>query len=286
MNRVFCHDKTSIKKIIIFYLLWLIPLILYSIYKNGFLLYERDLISYFTIFKIIYLLIISFLIYLLVDKIIFKKNNFFTFDLLFVLIIPLFMPPNINIFLYAVGLLVSFILANILEKKLKFNKIAFCKLFIILLVILFGDYTYLNGAESLNIYALNYWDLLWGRNVGGIASTNIIFGLVILVIYSYFNNYKKNIALWSIGIFMLFSFLFSGYNIMSLLSSSAIVGLILLNVDSLSSPHNKKAMILCGVLIGFTTACLTIFVNQNEGVFISTLIFSFFSPILDKIFEK
>ena len=285
-NRVFFHNKVNIKNIVISYLLCLIPLILYGIYKNGILLYTRDLISFLSIFKIIYLLIISLLIYILVDILIFKKKEIWTLDLLFLMIIPLFMPQNISLFVYGISLFISFLISNVLERKIKFNKMAFCKLFIILVLVVINNYTYLNPAENLNIYSLNYWDLLWGRNIGGIASTNIILGIIILILFSVLNNYKKIIAICSISAFIIISLLVSGFDINSLLSSSAILGLILLNVDSISSPHSRLGMIIYGIACGILTAILTYFLNAFEGVFISVLFLSFFTPILDKIVEK
>lgn len=282
-NRVFFHNKVNIKNIVISYLLCLIPLILYGIYKNGILLYTRDLISFLSIFKIIYLLIISLLIYILVDILIFKKKEIWTLDLLFLMIIPLFMPQNINLFVYGISLFISFLISNVLERKIKFNKMAFCKLFIILVLVVINNYTYLNPAENLNIYSLNYWDLLWGRNIGGIASTNIILGIIILILFSVLNNYKKIIAICSISAFIIISLLVSGFDINSLLSSSAILGLILLNVDSISTPHSRLGMIIYGIACGILTAILTYFLNAFEGVFISVLFLSFFTPILDKI---
>ena len=285
-NRVFFHNKVNIKNIVISYLLCLIPLILYGIYKNGILLYTRDLISFLSIIKIIYLLIISLLIYILVDVLIFKKKEIWTLDLLFLMIIPLFMPQNINLFVYGISLFISFLISNVLERKIKFNKMAFCKLFIILVLVVINNYTYLNPAENLNIYSLNYWDLLWGRNIGGIASTNIILGIIILILFSVLNNYKKIIAICSISAFIIISLLVSGFDINSLLSSSAILGLILLNVDSISTPHSRLGMIIYGIACGILTAILTYFLNAFEGVFISVLFLSFFTPILDKIVEK
>lgn len=278
-NRVFFHNKVNIKNIVISYLLCLIPLILYGIYKNGILLYTRDLISFLSIFKIIYLLIISLLIYILVDILIFKKKEIWTLDLLFLMIIPLFMPQNISLFVYGISLFISFLISNVLERKIKFNKMAFCKLFIILVLVVINNYTYLNPAENLNIYSLNYWDLLWGRNIGGIASTNIILGIIILILFSVLNNYKKIIAICSISAFIIISLLVSGFDINSLLSSSAILGLILLNADSISTPHSRLGMIIYGIACGILTAILTYFLNAFEGVFISVLFLSFFTGV-------
>ena len=272
------HNNESIKKIVIRYLVCLIPLIIYGIYKNGFLLYTRDLIFFLSIFKIIYLLIISLIVYIVIDKLLFKKREFWSMDL--------FIPPNINILLYSIVLFVSFFLSNILEKKFKFNKIAFCKLVIIAAIVIFSNYTYQNVAEGMHIYSLNYWDYLWGRYSGGIASTNIIFGIFILLIFSTFKSYKKIIAISSLLAFIILSFLLSGFDSMVFISSSAILGFILLSIDSLSTPHTKRAMLLYGIISGIITSFLTIYVNSNEGVFISTLFLSFFSSTLDKIVER
>ena len=257
------HNKESIKKIVIRYLVCLIPLIIYGIYKNGFLLYTRDLIFFLSIFKIIYLLIISLIVYIVIDKLLLKKREFWSMDLLFLLIIPLFIPPNINILLYSIVLFVSFFLSNILEKKFKFNKIAFCKLVIIAAIVIFSNYTYQNVAEEMHIYSLNYWDYLWGRYSGGIASTNIIFGIFILLILSTFKSYKKIIAISSLLAFIILSFLLSGFDSMVFISSSAILGFILLSIDSLSTPHTKRAMLLYGIISGIITSFFVFFFNSN-----------------------
>ncbi len=283
---MYIHNKESIKKIVIKYIIGLIPLILYGLYKNGILLYNHDLISIFLLPKIIYLLIISLFIYFLVYVIIFRSKRFWSIDLVALLIIPLFMPPNINLIIYALGLLISYSLATLISKKINFNKIAFCKLFIILLVVIFSTYGYANASEELNIYSLNFWDLLWGRNTGGLASTNIIFALAILVFYSVFNNYKKQIPILSIFTYIVLSLIITNFSVTIFCYSSAIVGMILLNVDSKSTPHNKKAMIIYGIALGILTAITTIWLNINEGVFISSLFLSFFAPMLDKLVEK
>lgn len=285
-NKVFLHNSDTVKKIVVGYLIGLIPLVLYGIYKNGILLYERDLLSFVLIPKVIYLLLISLVIYFIINKFIFKQKEFLTMDLFFIMVIPLFMPPGINLIIYALGLFFSFLLAAFLEKKVKFNKMAFCKLFIILLVIIFSNYTYQNAAEALDIYSFNYWDLLWGRNCGGIASTNIIFGLIFVIFFCIIDNYKKIIAISSLTTFSVASLLISNFNPNVFLTSSAILGLIFLNSDSLSTPHSKKGMIIYGVLGGLLTTILTNYLNSNEGVFISILFLSFFSPILDKIAER
>ena len=284
-DKVFLHTKENISIIVKKYLLCLLPLIIYGIYKNGYLLYSRNLISFPEIFKIVYLLLISFCVYLIINKLIFKKS-FWSLDLVFILVIPLFMPSNINIVIYTLGLFISYLLASILGKKLKFNKMAFCKLFIILLLVLFSNYTYLNSGEALNIYSLNLWDNLWGRNIGGIATSNIILGLIILIIFCLTNIYKKSVAISSLLTFLILTLILNDFNINIITYSTPILGIILLNIDTTSTPVTKKAMIIYGIMHGILTSILTTYLNLNEGVFISTLFLSFFALLLDKILEK
>ena len=284
-DKVFLHTKENISIIVKKYLLCLLPLIIYGIYKNGYLLYSRNLISFPEIFKIVYLLLISFCVYLIINKLIFKKS-FWSLDLVFILVIPLFMPSNINIVIYTLGLFISYLLASILGKKLKFNKMAFCKLFIILLLILFSNYTYLNSGEALNIYSLNLWDNLWGRNIGGIATSNIILGLIILIIFCLTNIYKKSVAISSLLTFFILTLILNDFDINIIAYSTPILGIILLNIDTISTPVTKKAMIIYGIMHGILTSILTTYLNLNEGVFISTLFLSFFALLLDKILEK
>ena len=59
---------------------------------------------------------------------------------------------------------------------------------IILILSLFNNFE--NFVDEANIYAFSTWDLLWGRNIGGIGSTSIILGILIGIILIFTNNYK------------------------------------------------------------------------------------------------
>ena len=173
---VYFHEKLDLKKYIIRYIICLIPLYLYGFYKNGIVLYNKDYISFLSMFKIFYLLILSLISYFLTNKILKKKINF---DLVFLslFIIPLFMPYHINIILYFLIIFISLLFR-------KYYNVAL----IILILSLFSNF--LNPAEEANIYAFSTWDLLWGRNIGGIGSTSIILGILISIILIFTNNYK------------------------------------------------------------------------------------------------
>ena len=54
--------KKTINSLVIQNISLLIPLIIYAIYKNGYLIYQKELISIISIFKPLYLVLISIFI--------------------------------------------------------------------------------------------------------------------------------------------------------------------------------------------------------------------------------
>ena len=285
MNRVYLHNNESIKKIVTKYLIGLLPLVLYGFYKNGILLYRDDLVSFVDMFNVFYLLIISILL-LLITNFFFKKKIFENMSLVLVCTVPLFMPPSINLLVYAISLFLSLIIINVLPKKINYNKIAFVILFILIIINMFEPLSYLNSAEKLNIYALNFFDLICGRTIGGIASSNILLGIIVLFYYAFFNNYKKVIAFSSLLAFVIIMILINNFDINELIASNAILALILIAPDTISTPAKFQSMVIYGLILGILTGLLTSFISFNIGVFIAILICSFTTPILVKLTEK
>ena len=70
---VYMHAKKEIKENVIIYILALIPLYLYGIYKNGVLLYTKNLINFISIFKLPFLALIGIIAYFLCCKVFRKK---------------------------------------------------------------------------------------------------------------------------------------------------------------------------------------------------------------------
>lgn len=263
---VFLHNKNNLKKNIISYILALIPLYLYGFYKNGIILYNKDYISFFGMFKIFYLLIINILLYFITNKIL-KKN--ISFDLIFlsIFIIPLFMPFNINLLVY---ILVMFL-------GLLFRKYYNVSLVILILSIFFS---FLNPAEADNIYAFNTWDLLFGRNIGGLASTSIVIGIIIAIYLAITNNYKYLITLSGVIIFILLSILFKDYSFLT--SGNAYLSLIFLAPWSDKSPYLKKYMLIYGALIGVLGFIFMHFINPYYGMVLAITIISIIYIAIEK----
>ena len=273
MNRIYINSKITIDKYILRYIYGLIPLIMYGIYKNGILLYNLNLINFLEIFKILYLLIISLIIYT-IYCLIFKKKIKLNLEVLNILIIPLFVPPSVNILIYTITLFIGLILNHYLSKVLKYNNTTFMILFILLFLIIFKNYNYLNLAEATKSYSFSFLDLLFGRNTAGIASSSIIIGLLLIIYFSIFTIYKKEITLSSIISFILLIGLLNNFNIVNILNGNAILSLILIAPDMLSTPIKRNEKIIYGIIIGLLSAIFTQYVDNYCGSIIAILLIS------------
>ena len=273
MNRIYINSKITIDKYVLRYIYGLIPLIIYGIYKNGILLYNLNLINFLEIFKILYLLIISLIIYT-IYCLIFKKKIKLNLEVLNILIIPLFMPPSVNILIYTITLFIGLIINHYLSKVLKYNNTTFMLLFILLFLIIFKNYNYLNLAEATKSYSFSFLDLLFGRNTAGIASSSIIIGLLLIIYFSIFTIYKKEITLSSIISFILLIGLLNNFNIVNILNGNAILSLILIAPDMLSTPIKRNKKIIYGIIIGLLSAIFTQYVDNYCGSIIAILLIS------------
>lgn len=284
MKSSFMHTKDDNKRTLIRYCICLIPLVLYGIYKNGYLLYQKNLINFFDIFKPIYLIIISLIINGIVEFI-FNKKIKLDFSYLNVAILSLFVMPNVNIIIYVIVLLICLFLGKLLAKKIQFNQIAFIKLVLVGTVLLISNYTYSNIAEASNIYAYSLLDIICGRNTGGIAATNILLGVIIYSILANFTNYKKSIPIFSYITYLVVSAIYMvvirDINYSVFFSSTVILGFIFVGTDTLSSPYTQKGMFIYSILLGVITAILSIWLPY-EGVFISILVLSLINSVFDR----
>ena len=282
MNKVYINTKMTIDKYILRYIYGLIPLILYGIYKNGILLYNLDLINFLNIFKIIYLLIISIIIYI-IYCLIFKKKIKINLEILNILIIPLFMPTSINLLIYTTTLFIGLIINHYLSKVLKYNNTAFMILFILLFLVIFNNYNYLNIAEATKNYSFSSLDLLFGRNTAGIASSSIIIGLLLIIYFSIFTIYKKEITLSSIISFILLIGILNNFNIINILNGNAILSFILIAPDMISTPIKRNEKIIFGTIIGLISAIFIQYIDIYCGSIIAILLISIIYNLIRKI---
>ena len=266
-------DKTDlIKK----YYLALIPLILFSIYKNGILLFNNNLISFSKVLIPIYFYGISILVGFLVSKILrddIKEN------ILICLIISCTISINTNILFYPIVLFTSLFIGKIIvnKTKIKFNVESFVRL-ILILALLLNAYSYLNIGEKLNKFNYSFLDIFIGFGPGGIATTSAFITIISLIVLSSCRYYKKAIAIASsTKNHDYLNILLSGINYFSF---------VFIAPELYITPNSKEGMIAYGAIIGILSCFISYLGLRYEASYISTLFISMFIPIINKINNK
>ena len=277
-------DKNSLVKA---YFIALIPLLLFSFYKNGILLYQNKLISFIDMFIPLYFYIISILVGFLVAHL--NKSDKREY-VLYALILACTISINTNMLLYPIVLFVSLFIASFLQKKKEFNFLAFTRILLILALLL-NSYSYMNVAEKIEAFNYNYLDIFIGYGVGGIASNSLFFCFIAFLILSFNKFYKKVIPIASsFSAFIVFILLFfitkNEIYLENLLNGSLYFAFVFVGTDLYVSPYTKMGKIIYGLVIGLFTALLSILVPIYEAPYLVILLVSLFFPIFDKIIPK
>ena len=278
--------KITNKKIILIYYFNIFLLTFYSVYKNGILLYHKDLVKFSYIFKPLFLVIMAILITYIVNylylKYIKNDNDYLTkikndYSPIYFAILTLCLPININSILFVL-IITALSFINILFKQKNFNAIAIYKLLIILMLLIANKYSYLNIYELNVDTALTSLDMFLGRSIGGIGTTNTLLLIITFIIFITIPSYKKEIPVCAfitslilsiIGTLFGFSFI---YNIKELLNSEFLFAIIFLATIPEYSPIKDKDRIIFGILIGLLSFIFNKVFNPFEGVFLAIIL--------------
>lgn len=278
--------KTDQKKITIKFLLSLMPLLLYGIYKNGYMVYDRGLIDFYEILDPIYYLVVAIIIYIVFNN---KKlkENFFNFELIPYVLISMVVPPSTNFLIYFVVLIISSEIIKSLKKRITINYVCFSYILLSLILLLFNKYTFSNLMELNYSYDLNIFDIVLGRNISGICTSSIV---LIFLSFSYLSlsiYYKKDIPLTGLVIYVILSLIYGFIsNNFSLLTNSIFYfSIIFVAPMPLSSPYSKRGMIVYGVLVGGLSFILNIFIPKL-GSYIAILVGGIFHERCDYLLVK
>jgi len=266
--------KKSLNSLIKENIYLLIPFIIYGIYKNGYLIYQKDLISLIGIFKPMYLSILSIIIKIVVDLIRYKKINF-DYDFVYIVLLSMIMPYNINYIIYILLLFVLYLLSTFI-KNIKFNKVCLIYLIIVLVNSIFVKFTYMNQLELNYSFNYEFLDYFFGKNIGGISSTCIVLSLIS---YIYLLNnfyYKKDIPFFINITYLILSFIYFiiTSNINYLLNSELIFASVFIATLPEFSPYKKDMQIIYSILIGIITFIISIIFNKIIAVYIAIFIVS------------
>lgn len=280
---VYLKSKNNENKILVKYILLLIPFLIYGFYKNGILLYKGEYVNIFYMFKPLILTIISILISYLFTK--YKKEEFISYRLYLNILSSLIVLPNTNIFIY----LIILFLVNILYTFKKVNISLITILLLIIVSMIFSKYSFLNIYEESVNHSYSITNYLFGNGSGGISNTLFIYSILVFIYLICDFSYKKHIVVTSLTMYyilLIISFvLFKKFDYNLLLNNNLVFSFIFLNTISIFTPYTKGGCYLYGFILGLISFCFS-FIDINLGVYLISLILSFTSLYFDKFILK
>lgn len=322
----YIKKNTSVSFMMKHLLIALTPIVLFSVYKNGYIPYKEGYISAIAIFYPLLFILIGMLTSALTELAFFKitkknlkeemKNSYALIPGLFVaLVLPLNTPILILIFGCIIASFVGKIIFGGFGNNI-FNPALIGVLFVATMFSLniAENGGYLNEYEADTIssatplsvqtedigsyeeYVKPYGtlkDFVIGTTPGSVGETS---GLLILLAFAYM-TYKK-ILKWPITtsyIFTVFvmTYLIGSFNdlgiwfsIFHVFSGGLLFGAVFMATDPVTSPVTPVGQMLYGLFLGILTVMFRFLTSYPEGVMTAILTMNMFVFILDKIGSK
>lgn len=290
MNNIpYVHYQKDKNHLIHLYYVALIILFIFSIYKNGILLYQNGFIHFYSMFLPLYFYCISAIVGFFL-AILLKKSK--KEMILLCLIVACTISINTNMFIYPILLFIGmFIGSVILDKtKISFHLSTFSRILLILALFL-QSYSYLNIGEKLGKFNYDLFDLFLGYGPGGLATSSLLLIIFCFFLLSSNRFYKKTIPIAATLTFLMFSglylILFRQYEFLEILCNGTIYfSFVFLATSFDCTPTSTKGMFIYGILIGILAFCFSIFLNIYEAGILSVFFCSLLSPLIDKILNN
>lgn len=272
MNRL--HKIIRFSLVHKFYFLFFL-FIAYGWYKNGLVPYLQHFYPFSHLILLLLYPLSGFLVGALFDGI-FKNqysfNNKF-YGLLFSLIIPI--STTISLFLFFLTILLAFNTFLVSKKDWDLNFIVLGKLILVLLLFWLQQYSYANLLEESHMFVYSYLDCLFGNNVSSLFISNVFLILLSYIILYFDAYYKKEIPLYSYGIYLLtlvgYAIFKSNMSLIlsSMFSSSILFVFVFLAPLSSFSPYSKKRIVFYSVILGLLVLPCSLLINFYEGVYLA-----------------
>ena len=315
----FLRSKNSTNKIMLHLLVALLPIIIFTVYKNGYIPYSHGLISFIEMFNPLLTIFIGALTSFVVESIyalILKKKNYIKNSYAFFpgLFLALILPLHTPIYVVVIGSVIASISKIIFGGfgKNMFNPALVGYLFIILVFssILttdnyFNQYeldtissptpltnaSMVSGIGSYDELVEPYGDLsnfLIGTIPGSLAETSALLCIVAYIYLSFTKTIKWRIPLVYVATVFIITFgigrlLGEGiyYPLFHILSGGLMFGAVFRATDPITSCVTPIGQVLQGILLGIITVIFRF--TGVEGVAYSILIVNALVFLLDKI---
>ena len=287
MNKTYIFSKEN-NKDNLFYLA-VLPLILYGLYKNGYLLISNHYITTTMLFKVILYPLLSTLIGFILGKIFKRKENKL---LMFGVIAGLTAPYNFNIIAYFSIVIGMMFLLMYVPNRLKINESALLITILIILNAIFNNSVLFNPMEVTSFYKYSLFDLFFGRGVSFIYTSSIFWLLVSYIILSFIKIYKKNIFIYEICTYLIcvliYAFITKSFipNMITLFNGITFFSFIFLSPINETSPAINIEVIIYSIFTAVLAFVLVFIFKVFTGAVIAVLAASILYRIYDIIRQK
>lgn len=287
MNKSYIFSKENNRENL-FYLA-VLPLILYGLYKNGYLLISNNYVTTKMLIKVILYPVISTLIAYILGLIFKRKNKEL---LMFGVLAGLTAPYNFNMIAYfSIVIGVMFLLMYV-PNKLKINEPALLITILIILNAIYNNSVIFNPMELTSSYRFSLFDLFFGRGVSFIYTSSIFWLLISYIILSNIKIYKKNIFIYEGLTYLLCFFVYMivtrsfTSNAIIFLNGITFFSFIFLSPINESSPSVNTEIIIYSIFTAILTFVLVFIFNIFTGAVIAVLVASILYRIYDVIRQK
>jgi len=315
----FIKSKNNTSKIMANLLISLFPLMLFAIYKNGYLPYQDGYVSFIYIFYPLLLMVVGsfvsfvteFVYFILTKQIGNIKNSYAIFPGLF---LSLIMPLNIPIYVLVIGAFVASLSKIVFGGfgKNIFNPALIGYIFVVAAYSTFFSTEYyfnklefdtLSTATPLTNAAMvqgigNYSEIvspfgdfknfILGFIPGSLAETSSILCILAFVFLTFTKTIKWRISVSYVSTVFIITYIVSSllgegiyYPLFHIFSGGLMFGAVFMATDPVTSAVTPLGQILQGIFLGILTVIFRF--NNVEGVATSILIMNMLVFILDKI---
>ena len=281
------------------YLLCLLPLIIFSYYKNGYLVYKANCLSFFSSLEYlvipIIIVIISYIFevyyYIGIKKDRNYNNVINSLSPYANLLCYLVCGPSDYLYIIIPLIFIIDIFIKCINNKFTINRVVLFKCILFIILIALGLYNNANAYEKiLNIYSFNNVDSFLGLIVGEIGVVSNILIIISFIVLLFNKYYKKDIAITAFIVYLLFGLFFIIMNSIGLnefiantLNSGIIFIIVYVLTLSDASPVLRSGRIIYAILFSILAA---IFVNIFKiyiGLYFIVLVLSIISPLINKL---
>lgn len=294
MNKSFFENNKVLTSNLIWFIS-LLPILMFTSYKNGFLLVSGGFLklinSFYYLYVPVLIIIFSYLFEFLYLKI-FKKKNIGNKVVnsslpLFNVICFLTIGPNVSIYII-IGIL---FFVSLFSKIVKINYVSLFKLLVFLILMFYSNISDANVLQSTFNNEFNYLDLFIGFGISDLGNS-MLFIFCGYLILCFDKTYKKDISIISLLVYILFSLFLCYINIFSLgsfvintLNSSLLFILVYVASLSLYSPVTFKQRIIYSVLIGIVASFAINILNMVIILYLFIFLYSIYLCVFNKKYK-